>query len=446
MSIFDIILNHPLGSMLAYTIKVLGSFGIGLIVFTFLTKVLLFPLSLITQRNTIKQMKVRPYEETIRKKYGADKVRYNQEISALYKEHGISASSGCLPLLVQMPILFALYKIIRMPLTYLLKLSAETITAVDTALGLGAIASGSATAEVTVAEALYSNFDKLVSQGIVPPTITPLNYEFLGMNLAAKPSLALNMMLLIPIFAGATAFLQSWYQAKTQPPAAAAAATSKSLMFTMPLLSVWITFSLPAGAGLYWGMSNLFMFLQTILLNKMMNPQKALKQAYVDMEEQQRNAKERKREAANQHRVNKETKNRAATAQKDGKGKTVTERIINDELDDYRPGSPTPQAKPSGKPTKGGYQRVLGYTSIPDPIDDDLAVEETEKSAGKLKKNRPKPGSGPSTKSKPDMADEAEETPDETLDETEDVILDDAADEAAGEDFSTDAASEEETL
>lgn len=439
MSIFDIILNHPLGSMLEYTIRMLGSFGIGLIVFTFLTKVLLFPLSLITQRNTIKQMKARPYEEAIRKKCGTDKARYNQELGALYKEHGISASSGCLPLLVQMPILFSLYKIIRMPLTYLLKLSSETIVAIDAALGLGVIASESLTAEVTIAEAMYQNFDKLVSQGIVPPTVTPLNYNFLGMNLAAKPSLAFNMLLLIPIFAGATAFLQSWYQAKTQPPAAAAAATSKSLMFTMPLLSVWITFSLPAGAGLYWGMSNLFMFGQTILLNKMMNPQKALKQAYIDMEEQQQQAKERKRELANQHRVEKESKNRAAST---GKGKSVTERIINDELDDFRPDSPTPQAKVSGRPTKGGYEKVLGHTSIPDPIDDDLSTEETEKSSGKLKKSRPKPGQDTSAKSK---AEEASEN-DEAQEETEEAE-NEAVDEAAGEDFArTDNASEEETV
>ncbi len=443
MSIFDIVLNHPLGSMLEYTIRLLGSFGMGLIVFTFLTKVLLFPLSLITQRNTIRQMKVRPYEEAIRKKCGTDKARYNQELGALYKEYGISASSGCLPLLVQMPILFSLYKIIRMPLTYLLKLSAVTITAIDTTLGLGAIASQSHTAEVTIAEALYTNFDKLVSQGIVPPTITPLNYNFLGMNLAAKPSLAVNMLLLIPIFAGATAFLQSWYQAKTQPPAAAAAATAKSLLFTMPLLSVWITFSLPAGAGLYWGMSNLFMFVQTILLNKMMNPQKALKQAYIDMEEQQQQAKERKRELSNQNRAGKETQNRTPSAQKSGKGKSVTERIINDELDDYKPAPPTPQAKSSGRPTKGGYERVLGHTSIPDPIDDDPAVEETDNTAGKLKKSRPKPGHGPSVKSKELQASEDEESAEATENESEDEVAGDAAQEDSAR---TDSSSEKETV
>ena len=107
------------------------------------------------------------------------------------------------------------------------------------------------------------------------------------------------------------------------------------------------------------------------------------------MEEQQQQAKEKKRELANQHRAEKESKNRTASS---GKSKSVTERIINDELDDYRPEPPTPQAKATGRPTRGGYEKVLGHTSIPDPIDDDLVNEESEKSVRQAKEEPAKAG------------------------------------------------------
>ena len=254
MSIFDIILNHPLGSMLEYTIRTLGSFGIGLIVFTFLTKVLLFPLSSHhSAQHHQADESAAPMRRQSAKSAGPIRPVTIRSLVPCTRSMAFLPLPAACRCWCRCPFSFRCTKLSVCRSLYMLKLSTETITAIDSALGLGALASKSVTAEVTIAEAMYKNFDKLVSQGIVPPTVTPLNYNFLGMNLASKPSLAINMLLLIPIFAGATAFLQSWYQAKSQPPAPAAAATSKSLMYTMPLLSIWITFSLPAGAGLSTG-------------------------------------------------------------------------------------------------------------------------------------------------------------------------------------------------
>ncbi len=417
---FDAILNHPLGSLLSYAVELAGSYAVGIILFTLFIKIVLSPLSLITHKNTIKQMKIRPYEEILRKKYGNDRNKYNMALSSLYKEHGISVASGCLPLLVQMPILFALYKIIRMPLTYISKLSTETIAAIDSTLKLGVLATESPTAEVTIAEALFENFDLLVSQGILPSTFVPLDYNFFGINLADNPSFAINTLLFIPIFAGVTAFMQSYYQTKSQPQSDAAAATSKSLMFTMPLISVWITFSLPAGVGFYWGMSNLFTFFQLVIFNSIWSPKKALEQARIDIVENQRIAKEQKKQQANEKRIAKETENRAKGDNKGAKTKkSVTQRIYDDDLEDFQPESPVPQPRQTGKPTKGGYERVLGHTSIPDPIDDDIepSVEQSESSqdSSKPKKKRGRVDlSNPSAK----KIDDVEEM-DETVDEAE---------------------------
>mgnify|MGYP000297734557 CR=1 FL=1 len=132
----DWLLNFPLGTLLGWFIDQFNSYGWGLLGFTVAIKIILLPLGLLQQRSTINQMKVRPQEEAIRKQCGADKMRANLEVSNLYKENGISAAAGCLPMLVQLPILFSLYKIIRMPLTYVVKLSASQISALDAALGL----------------------------------------------------------------------------------------------------------------------------------------------------------------------------------------------------------------------------------------------------------------------------------------------------------------------
>ena len=152
----DWLLNFPLGTLLGWFIDQFNSYGWGLLGFTVAIKIILLPLGLLQQRSTINQMKVRPQEEAIRKQCGADKMRANLEVSNLYKENGISAAAGCLPMLVQLPILFSLYKIIRMPLTYVVKLSASQISALDAALGLNLLTAErvSHTAEITIAEAL----------------------------------------------------------------------------------------------------------------------------------------------------------------------------------------------------------------------------------------------------------------------------------------------------
>ena len=204
----DWLLNFPLGTLLGWFIDQFNSYGWGLLGFTVAIKIILLPLGLLQQRSTINQMKVRPQEEAIRKQCGADKMRANLEVSNLYKENGISAAAGCLPMLVQLPILFSLYKIIRMPLTYVVKLSASQISALDAALGLNLLTAErvSHTAEITIAEALFSNLPAMVDAGLVEPGIRTFSYNFLGMNLAEHPSLAFNMLLLVPIFSGLTAF------------------------------------------------------------------------------------------------------------------------------------------------------------------------------------------------------------------------------------------------
>lgn len=358
----DWLLNFPLGTLLGWFIDQFNSYGWGLLGFTVAIKVILLPLGLIQQRSTINQMKVRPQEEAIRKQCGADKMRANLEVSNLYKENGISAAAGCLPMLVQLPILFSLYKIIRMPLTYVVKLSASQISALDAALGLNLLTAErvSHTAEITIAEALFSNLPAMVDAGLVEPGIRTFSYNFLGMNLAEHPSLAFNMLLLVPIFSGLTAFLQSWYQMKSVPSTAATERMQIQMLFTMPIVSVWIAFTMPSGMGLYWGFSSLLMMFQSMLLNAIWNPKKTLAAAYA--------AQEAKEELAKQERLARRKANLGGL------------KAGQQPPEEPQPASPPPmspqveaQMQAMKERKRKNYAKVLGFRDhIPDPIDHDL--------------------------------------------------------------------------
>ncbi len=283
---FDAILNQPMGSLLNWILSFTGSYGIALIIFTIIVKVAVSPLSIIQHKSTIKSIGIRPKEAAIRKKYANDRVKQNEEIGKLYQEEKINPMAGCLPLLIQLPIIIALYGVIRQPLTFVLKFSQETIQKLNQALfDMGAIpellseSDLQLTGETMLANGMHDNFDALVSQGIFDITATTIDYTFLGIDLSQTPTVAFNLLLLIPLFAGITAYAQSFISMKMQPtmsdPNAPGAKQAKTMMYTMPLISVWFTFTLPAGIGLYWGVSNLVAIIQSLVLNSIWSTKKA---------------------------------------------------------------------------------------------------------------------------------------------------------------------------
>ncbi|NLT57463.1 MAG: YidC/Oxa1 family membrane protein insertase [Clostridiales bacterium] len=352
-----------LGTMLARLITHLDSFVLAVLGFTLFTKLILLPLGIIQHRSTIHQMRVRPREEAIRRQFAGDNMKINQEITALYQENNISMASGCLPLLVQLPIMIGLYKVIMNPLTYVLKMPIATIEGINNFLNLGAI-DGKIVHEAIIAQGMTENYARLVQEGIIKAGTQLLNFEFFGVNLSAKPTLALNALLLIPIFSGVTAFLQSYYQNKTTPPAAAAQNTQRQLLITMPLVSVWIAFTMPATMGLYWGFSNLLTILQTFIFNLVKSPRKALEEA--------RAAEEQREEAARQRRAASKKVNLGGLRP----GEQPPEREVAEE-EEERP-----------RPADYGKHLKKLAAAIPDPFDDGLTKTPAAPQGGRRKKKK----------------------------------------------------------
>ncbi|MEA4833016.1 MAG: YidC/Oxa1 family membrane protein insertase [Oscillospiraceae bacterium] len=261
----------------------INNYAIALLIFAILVKILLFPLGIKQQKNTIKQAKLRPKEMAIRNKYKgrddqATKQKVNNEIMQLYQDEKFSPLSGCLPLIIQFPILIALYDVIRKPLTYLMQLSGDTITALGKVYTDLIVASGGTAPKVidemrliTDIKAHTTQYGAAMTSGGFTLSDIP-NLSFLGYNLGDIPSLSnLNLLLLIPVLALISAFISQFLMKKYsyQPPQNEADSSLKVMQYGMPFISLVIAFQVPALVGLYWIYQNLLSPVQQYILAKM---------------------------------------------------------------------------------------------------------------------------------------------------------------------------------
>jgi len=115
------------GWILTFIYSIIPNYGVAIILFTLAVKLLLFPLDLKQKRSMAKTQKIQPLLNDIQKKYGGDKERLSQETMKLYQKYGISPMSGCLPMLIQLPIIFALFYVVKKPLIYMIGVDFEGI-------------------------------------------------------------------------------------------------------------------------------------------------------------------------------------------------------------------------------------------------------------------------------------------------------------------------------
>jgi len=276
MQLINSIIGYPLGWIMWLCYKIIPVYGIALILFTILTRCLLIPVSIKQQKSTVRMKLIQPKIQEIQKKYANNREKMQQELEGLYARENYNPMSGCLPMLIQFPVLFGLIDVIYKPLTHIVRMSSETIApllqmGVDMKL-LTSIKEYSG--QIIMIGAIHNNPSAFASLGQdFIDKATSVNLNFLGMNLGEKPTLALNLLIIVPILSGVTSFLASWISMKvTAGDDAATAGATRSMMIMMPLMSLWFTFQVPTGVGFYWIISNLLMLAQTLVLNKIYNP------------------------------------------------------------------------------------------------------------------------------------------------------------------------------
>ena len=289
---FEIFITRPLGWIIEQIYNLVANYGLAIIIFTVIVKLILLPLNIKSQKAMRKQQKIQPILQELQKKYANDQEKLQKEMMKLYKENNVSMTGGCLPMLIQMPILIGLYQVIQKPLSYLMGvdwMAEDVINKVymlrDTmADQIGNLATQTEEMLAKMSQIQLSQWAEIVN-GPTDPWV--INFNFLGLNLANTPSAAINYimrldfsnwgviaLLLIPVLAVVSQVLttkltqiQSGQNTKDNSDNPANQ-MSKSMMMMMPLMTGLFTFTLPSGIGIYWIVSSITQLIQQLALNK----------------------------------------------------------------------------------------------------------------------------------------------------------------------------------
>ena len=244
----------------------------------------------------------------------------------LYKDEGVNPMSGCLWTFIPLPILIALYSIIRQPITHFMRVSKETALGLVKAVEAAGIdvstiidmkkggTEFSAYGQINLAEIIATEIPEL---GAEIPSWINVNYNFIGLDLAANPwefvknfsmEWAAIGLILIPILAGLSQLLISWYSMKTQNIGNNPAMGSmKTMMYMMPLMSVYIAFIMPAALGVYWIAQSVFSMVETVFmtsyLNKKLEAEETARYEAIQADRQRRIEEGRKQQEARKNQT-----------------------------------------------------------------------------------------------------------------------------------------------
>ncbi len=311
MNTFFEYLYVPFGFLFRILFDFVGNYGLALVIFTLFFRILLLPSAIKQQKSSAKTVRMQPKLKRIREKYQdyapqERQQRIQAETSELYQKEGYSAmNGGCAPLLIQLPILWGLYGIIRMPLTHVLNISKEAVAALSTAVQeLPKFAEQSARSAAyieshvisNIAEIIEANPDLVEKYSEAIAKIQNFDFTIFGINLGAIPDAGVfkawgeatteaKLLVFIPIISGLTSLLTSvltQYRQKKANPNMENQQMMGCMMLSMPLMSLWFTFQFPAGMGMYWILSNLLAFFQTLIVGHFYAPRKTIAKLMVD--------------------------------------------------------------------------------------------------------------------------------------------------------------------
>ena len=374
------IILQPFAWLLLFFYNLFNSYGLALILFGIVVKLILFPVTLKSKKSMIQTTMLSGKMQQLQKQYGKDKERYNLEMQKLYEREKVNPMGGCIWSLIPMFVLVALYGIIREPLTYFMQMSGEQIQVLAAqldwqtlAVTKGWVSQGNmdkliqgmadkvASGELTVfADGLWKNKDGVISglfqnggfnqlyllaqvtnenlaslQAAVNAQFAGagehlfvLNFIFLGIDLSLIPnlmfwnrgfgwdSIGLFLLPLISIAASTLSMKvsQATNKMSNQTKNEQMDRTNKMLMWMMPIMSLWIGFTIPAGLTVYWIAQYLVQMIQEVICGKMLKKDyEAAQEAAAKREAEEKEEEKRRKEEARlerQRRIEEEKKNR----------------------------------------------------------------------------------------------------------------------------------------
>ena len=274
--LYDLI-STPFGYVMRLIYEFIGSYGLSIILFSLLVKLVTLPLTIKQKKSMFKTQRLQPKLQQLQKQYGKDQNRLREEMQNLYDKEGVTPMSGCGTTLLMFPLLIGVYGVVSQPLTYFMQLTGDQITAIAEKLSFEMSAGYGA--QIGLAGKIFENFD-LISN--ISDKLLKVDFNFLFVNLSAVPSFKEPSLLwAIPVVAGITAYLQSqvtkWSQQRNTPVSKKkknadapdpTAQTNAMMTWMMPAMSLYFCFIMPCGLGLYWIANNVFGIAQEYLLQK----------------------------------------------------------------------------------------------------------------------------------------------------------------------------------
>ena len=297
------LISLPFAALLRWIYGLTGSYGLSIILFAVVVKLVILPFQMKSKRNMVRMGRLSGKQAELQKQYANNQQKYQEELAKLYQEEGVNPMGGCLWSFLPMFIIIPLYSIIRMPITRFMMLGEEVVEMARQALeGAGVellMQTGTKQAYAQI-ELVNKVFTELPAFGQNVEGWIDMNYNFLGLDLGSNAAAAFKLLfnggfnwgniglVLLPLACAGVSLLQSLISMKGQP----SNPTSKSMMLTMPLMSIWICWSFPAAMGIYWLVQSLLFCVQESVFGKY----------YTKKLEAEEEEAEKKREAARKYR------------------------------------------------------------------------------------------------------------------------------------------------
>lgn len=310
-SIFDI-LYIPMGFLIRLAYSLTNNYVVAICLFALVMEILLCPIQIKQQKNSIKQAKLAPRVMAIRKKYAGrtDQVtqqKMQQETMELYQAENFNPAGGCLPLLIQLPVIMCLYQVIINPLRYICNVPKVQIESLIKLLTEQGVELNMRNQQVDIINYLrevgteaYTSVAPALENAVLP------NFHVGPFDLSQVPTISFapfDWLVLIPILtfivyvAGQKITMKFSYQSPESQDAQSQM-SMKIMTWTMPLLSVYIEFQMAAAIGVYWIFRQIIFVLEKIIISKLMPIPKFTEEDYKEAERQMGlSNKQKKREA-----------------------------------------------------------------------------------------------------------------------------------------------------
>lgn len=300
-------ISELFGYILNWLYGLVGNYGLAIIIFSVLLRVILIPITIKQQKSMKKSAVLQEKMAEIQKKYKNNPEKLNQETIELYKTEKMSPFSGCLTSIIQLVIILAVFWLVSQPLTYMKRIDPQIIETYTNEMKENEFNSNNSYVQISVldyAETKYQEIEEQLKQENVENreeletkrddyNQLRLNMEFLGIDLSKVPTQSLNdwRVYIIPCLYVLTSFISIRLTTMTQnkkkkkkeeivmengevkeepDPMEQMQAMNKSMTYMMPIMSVMIAVIAPLGLALYWLMSNVLMIIERLVINKIM--------------------------------------------------------------------------------------------------------------------------------------------------------------------------------